>query len=72
MRNIFEDLTGNTCFRKDRFNFNKFYVFCDKYYVYINKYMFIVVKIKYINLDKLNNIYDQVNFIIKLYIYYNI
>ena len=45
-------------------NFNKICVFCDKYYVYINKYVFIVIKIKYMNFDKISNIYDKINFII--------
>jgi hypothetical protein len=40
------------------FNLNKylyiFYLFC----VYIDKCIFIIVKIKYINFNKINNIYD--------------
>jgi hypothetical protein len=46
------------------FNLNKylyiFYLFC----VYIDKCIFIIVKIKYINFNKINNIYDKINFII--------
>ena len=49
--------------------FDKIYVFCDKFYIYIDKYVFIIVKIKYVNLDKINN---KINFITKLYIFYNI
>ena len=37
-----------------------FYLFC----VYIDKCIFIIVKIKYINFNKINNIYDIINFII--------
>ena len=46
------------------FNLNKYlyilYLFC----VYIDKCIFIIVKIKYINFNKINNIYDIINFII--------
>ena len=37
-------------------------MFCDKCCVYIDKCVFIVVKIKYMNSDKICNICDKVNF----------
>ena len=41
--------------------FNKICVFCDKYYVRIDKCVFIVIKIKYVNFDRINDIYDKIN-----------
>jgi hypothetical protein len=52
-------------------DFDKIYIFCDKCYVYTDKYVFIVIKIKYVNLNRINNIYNTVNCIIKLHIFYN-
>ena len=43
-------------------NFDKICVFCDKCCVCIDKCVFIVVKIKYVNSDRISNIYDKVNF----------
>ncbi len=42
-------------------------MFYDKCCVCINKYVFIIVKIKCINSDKINDICNKVNFIIKLH-----
>jgi hypothetical protein len=52
-------------------DFNKIDVICDKYYVRINTYIFIIIKIKYVILYKINDIYNKINFIIKLHIFYN-
>ena len=46
-------------------------VFYDKRYVDIDKCMFIVAKIKYVNSDRIYDICNKINFIIKLYIFYN-
>ena len=46
-------------------------VFYDKRYVHIDKCMFIVVKIKYVNSDRICDICNKINFITKLYIFYN-
>ena len=43
-------------------DFNKICMFCDKYFVRINKYVFIVIKIKFMNSSKINDICDKVNF----------
>ena len=45
-------------------------MFCGKYYIRIDKYVFIIVKIKCVNLDRINDICDKVNFIIKLHTFY--
>ena len=52
--------------------FYKICVFCDKYCFRIDICVFIIIKIKYMNLDKINDICDKYNFIIKIYIFYNI
>ena len=44
-------------------------MFYNKYYVCIDKYVFIIIKIKYVNSDR---ICDKVNFITKLHTFYNI
>ena len=44
-------------------DFDKICIFCGKYYVRIDKCVFIVVKIKFVNSDRINNICDKVNFI---------
>jgi hypothetical protein len=53
-----------------RIDFDKIYVFYNKYCVRINKFVFIVVKIEYVNFDRINDIYDKVYFITKLHIFY--
>jgi hypothetical protein len=45
-------------------DFDKIYVYCDKYCVYSDKCIFIIIKIKYVNSDNINDIYDKLNFII--------
>ena len=52
-------------------DFNKICVFCDKYCICIDKCVFIIIKIKYVNSDKINNICDKINFITKLHTFYN-
>ena len=52
-------------------DFDKIYVFYGKHYIRIDKYVFIVVKIKCVNFDRIYDICDKVNFIIKLYTFYN-
>ena len=52
-------------------DFDKISVFCDKCYVHIDICMSIVVKIKYVNSDRICDICNKINFIIKLYIFYN-
>ena len=52
-------------------DFDKICVFCGKSCVRINKYVFIVVKIKCVNSDRISDIYDKINFTIKLYTLYN-
>ena len=46
-------------------------MFCGKYGVRIDKCVFIVIKIKYVNSDRINNICDKINFTTKLHIFYN-
>ena len=46
-------------------------MFCGKYDVRIDKCVFIVIKIKYVNSDRINNICDKVNFTTKLHTFYN-
>ena len=53
-------------------DFDKIIVFCGKSYIRIDKCMFIIVKIKYMNSDRICDICDKINFITKLYILYNI
>jgi hypothetical protein len=43
-------------------DFNKICLFCDKYYVRIDKCVFIVIKIKFVNSCRINDICDKVNF----------
>ena len=52
-------------------DFDKICVFCGKSCVRIDKCVFIVVKIKCVNSDKISDIYDKVNFTIKLHTFYN-
>ena len=52
--------------------FNKICMFCDKCCVCIDKCVFIVIKIKYVNSDRICDICDKVNFTTKLYTFYNI
>jgi hypothetical protein len=52
-------------------DFDKIGVFCGKCYVHIDKCVPIVVKIKYVNSDKICDICNKINFIIKLYTLYN-
>ena len=56
---------------KTRIDFDKICVFCNKYCVRIDNCVFIIVKIKYVNSGRINDICDKVNFIIKLPIFYN-
>ena len=53
-------------------DFDKICVFCGKCYVHIDKYVFIVVKIKCVNLGRISDICDKVNFTTKLHTFYNI
>jgi hypothetical protein len=53
-------------------DFDKICVFCGKCCVRIDKFVFIVVKIKYVNSDRISYICDKVNFTTKLHIFYNI
>ena len=46
-------------------------MFCGKSCVRIDKYVFIIIKIKYMNSNKISDIYDKVNFTIKLHTFYN-
>ena len=52
-------------------DFDKIGVFCGKCYVHIDICVPIVVKIKYVNSDRICDICNKINFIIKLYIFYN-
>ena len=52
-------------------DFDKIYVFCGKYCIRIDKYVLIVVKIKCVNLGKISDICDKVNFTTKLHTFYN-
>ena len=47
-------------------NFNKICMFCDKCRVCIDKCVFIVIKIKCVNLGRISNICDKVNFITRI------
>ena len=53
-------------------DFDKIFVFYGKYGVYIDICVFIIVKIKCMNLGKINDICDKVNFTTKLHTFYNI
>ena len=53
-------------------DFDKICVFCGKCCVCIDNCVFIVVKIKCVNLGRISDICDKVNFTIKLYVFYNI
>ena len=53
-------------------DFDKICMFCGKYCVYIDKCVFIIVKIKCVNLGKISDICDKVNFTTKLHTFYNI
>ena len=46
--------------------------FYGKYCVRINKYVFVIIKIKYVNSDKICDICNKINFTTKLHIFYNI
>ena len=52
-------------------DFDKICVFCDKYCVRIDKCVSIIVKIKYVNSDRISNICDKVNFTTKVYTFYD-
>jgi hypothetical protein len=52
-------------------DFDKICVFCGKCYVRIDKCVFIVVKIKCVNLGRISDICDKVNFTTKLHTFYN-
>ena len=46
--------------------------FYGKYCVFINKYVFVIIKIKYVNSDRICDICNKINFTTKLHIFYNI
>ena len=46
-------------------------MFYDKYCICIDKCVFIVIKVKCVNLDRISDICDKVNFTIKLHTFYN-
>ena len=52
-------------------DFDKIDMFCDKYCVYFDKCVFIIIKIKYMNLGRINDICDKINFITKLHTFYD-
>jgi hypothetical protein len=52
-------------------DFDKIYMFCGKCCVYIDKCVFIVVKIKCVNLSRISDICDKINFTTKLHTFYN-
>ena len=52
-------------------DFDKIYVFCGKCCIRIDKCEFVVIKIKCVNSGKICDICDKVNFITKLYTFYN-
>jgi hypothetical protein len=56
---------------KIRVDFDKICMFCNKCCVRIDKCVFIVVKIKYVNSGRISDICDKINFITKLYTFYN-
>ena len=58
-------------FLRTSVDFDKICVFCSKFYVCIGKCVFIVIKIKCVNLGRISDIYDKVNFTIKLHTFYN-
>ena len=55
-----------------RVNFDKIYVFYGKYCVRIDKCVFIIIKIKYMNSCRISDICNKVNFITKLYTFYDL
>ena len=52
-------------------DFNIICVFYCKHCVCIDKCVFIIVKIKYVNSDRIRDICDKINFTTKLHTFYN-